>query len=93
MSVQKGLPSQDFLEKLLNGIVLISIFDRSNSTYIIMEDPFEINKHMPDIPLDELNRGFELAVDGQILPWPHTDPDIVVNYVFEVLSDQQALGG
>ena len=68
--------------------LLISILDRDLKMYYILEDPHEVTELVDGFhPVDELNRRYELAVDGHVIPWPHREPQLIEQYIHEFIHD------
>lgn len=67
---------------------IISVLDRFARTYYMFKCPSEVKELLSDQTLEELNSQYELAIDGHIVGWPHTDPDLVEQYIHEFLYDK-----
>lgn len=67
---------------------VISVLDRETKTYYMFGDPHEVTELVQEKTVAELNERFELAIDGYIINWPHSDPDLIEQYIHEFMYDK-----
>lgn len=67
---------------------VISVLDRDTKTYYMFGDPSEVTELVGSKDVPELNRRYELAIDGHIINWPHTDPHLIEQYIHEFMYDK-----
>ncbi len=67
---------------------VISVLDRDTKTYYMFGDPLEVTELVGSKDVSELNRRYELAIDGHIIKWPHADPNLIEQYIHEFMYDK-----
>ena len=69
--------------------ILISVFDRSTRTYHIFSYPPEDSGVIGDLvkgqTVERLNERYELAIDGNVIGWPHTDPHLIEQFIHQYI--------
>lgn len=68
--------------------ILISVYDRHEKLYWIFEDISEIKGLIGGESVEELNERYELAIDGDVMPWPHSEPDLIEQYIHSIIHEK-----